>query len=388
MAEPREIRTRPEPDVARDAEPCAGTEEPAGITVGEVGEDRVLAAVRAVIDAHNAEEPRAAGLALPPGDDAAVLRLASAEAVLSTDTMAEGQDFRLSWWSDPVAAGRAVGQKAAAQNLSDLNAMGAEPLALLVSCTLPADLPLAAVTALPEGLTAACRAPGAGRCVVAGGDLGSGPGLAVTITAVGEPWRPEPSAAARPLRRDGARPGDVLAISGPLGRAAAGLTLIEAGVVAPDARPMRGQSPQEGLLAACAAAQTAPSPDLTSGAAAVRAGATAGLDVSDGLLRDARRLAAASDVALEFDPAALEEEVEPLRRVAETLRRRSQGARPDPRAWVLSGGEDYALLTTFGAAAELPEGFRRLGTVRAHDGAPGVDAGGSEGSSGWDSLSG
>ncbi|WP_010525369.1 thiamine-phosphate kinase [Nesterenkonia sp. F] len=380
MAEPRQIHAR--------AELAADTSEAVGPTVGDVGEDRVLAAVRAVIDAHNAEEARAPGLALPPGDDAAVLRLASTEAVLSTDTMAEGQDFRLSWWPDPVAAGRAVGQKAAAQNLSDLNAMGAEPLALLVSCTLPAELPLAAVSALAEGLTAACRAPGAARCVVAGGDLGSGPGLAVTITAVGEPWHPEPEAAARPLRRDGARPGDVLAIGGPLGRAAAGLALIEAGVVAADARPMRGQSPQEALLAACAAAQAAPGPDLTLGPAAVRAGASAGLDVSDGLLRDAGRLAAASDVALDLDEAALEEEIEPLRRAAETLRRRAPGARPDPRAWVLSGGEDYALLATFGAVADLPEGFRRIGTVRAHDGAPGVDAGGSVESTGWDSLGG
>ncbi|GFZ93165.1 thiamine-phosphate kinase [Nesterenkonia alkaliphila] len=358
------------------------------LTVGQAGEDAVLAAVREVIDPFNAQRP---GLALGPGDDAAALTLGSGQAVITTDTMSEGQDFRRQWWLDPESLGAAefepaeewpqdVGTKAAAQNLSDINAMGAVPTALVVSLTLPPQTTVAWVANFYRGVLRACEAPGAGRCVVAGGDFGAGEAISVTITALGEP-----AAGGQLLRRDRAEPGDVLAVCGQLGRAAAGLALLERpGEASVSSDELRHWQDHAAIIRECLQAQQQPQPPLNAGPAALAAGASAGLDLSDGLLRDAGRLAAASRVQIRCDDAALAAEAQPLKPVAGIL-----GLGPAAGSeWVLSGGEDYSLLATFPADAPLPDGFRALGTVEPvpADGQPGVLVAAEPSGTGWDSL--
>lgn len=375
-------------------------------TVADAGEDAVLEALMQVIVPHNAAVARQHGqsLVLGPGnDDAAVLAFAAggyhAPVVMTTDTMSEDQDFRRRWWLGPESLGAAehepaqewpldVGTKAAAQNLSDINAMGATPAALLVSLTLPGDLPLDWVEGFFRGVVRACRAEGAERCVIAGGDLGSGDTISVTITALGQVQERQ-AQSAQVLRRSGARPGDVLAVAGPLGRAAAGFALLEQ-TSAEEHAAMPLNPAQEKLwsrhaelIRDCLTAQRRPQPPLTAGPAALAAGATAGMDVSDGLLRDAARLASASGVVLTLDDEVLGAEAALLEPVAAFLGHTPQAARD----WVYAGGEEYALLAAFPSGTALPEGFRRIGEVReARDGAPRVITGHAVSKSGWSSL--
>ena len=307
-----------------------------------------------------------------PGDDAAVLQFGTGRVVATTDTMSEGQDFQLGWWQDPRRAAHSVGVKAAAQNLSDISAMGADPVALLVSLTLPAETSLGWARDLMAGVAQACTAPGTDQCLIAGGDLGLGNLVSVTITALGS------LTGSRALLRSGAQAGDVVAVCGPLGRAAAGLWMLEG-------QQLHAEDPT-GAALACREAQQRPAPDLTAGKRALDAGATAGMDVSDGLLRDAQRLATASGVGLRLDEDALAEDVSVLEGLSAE----------HARDWVLCGGEDYALLCTFspsrssGASRteELPRGFRRIGQVL--DGAPEISIGDPvfppTVAAGWDSL--
>ena len=140
---------------------------------------------------------------------------APARIVLTTDTLSQDQDFRPSWWAQQdqgAAMGRAVGLKAAAQNLSDLNAMAATPVALLVSLTLPESTALDWVRGFYRGLAETVRREGAEHCRIAGGDLGSGPGVSVTLTAVGR--LPGRAGAAGAHRRPAGRPARRLGPSG------------------------------------------------------------------------------------------------------------------------------------------------------------------------------
>lgn len=372
-----------------------------GVTVAEAGEDGVLAALREVIDPHNRLR---GGLKIGPGDDAAVLatslqparpevpeegasrteapKAKTSSTVLTVDTMSEDQDFRLSWWKNSTdwQAGEAIGVKAAVQNLSDLNAMAATPSALLISLTLPAQTPVDWVSGFFSGVVDACQQPGAENCVIAGGDLGTGEKLSISITALGEPGQ------SGLLTRAGAQAGDVVAVSGNIGFAAAGLALLEAGEAfagphAVNTIPAGSHTSAHPSLDAFITAQTRPAPSLTSGVAALKAEASAGMDISDGLLRDAGRLASASDVRIHLHEAALAAEARGLEPAAKALGI-EQSACYD---WVLSGGEDYGLLATFSDDAALPEGFRVIGTVDHAAEQPGVDAP-SSGSAGWDSL--
>ena len=302
-------------------------------TVAELGEGELLSRIF----------PRLGGprMLLGPGDDAAVLAAPDGRTAISIDTLVQDQDFRLQWPSGYRTTGYDVGWKCAAQNLSDVNAMGAVATSLVVSLTLPASTPVSWVEGLADGLSAALRALGAQDCAVAGGDLGRGSSLVVTAAVTGDlQGRP-------PVLRSGVRPGDVLAVCGALGEAAAGLALLESSL--DYARlDSRGR--------ALTAAQARPCPPLAAGPAAAAAGAHAMMDISDGLVRDARRLASASGVSINLDPQALQAEAEPLAGTAGKLG-------TDPLHWVLGGGEDHGLLAAFGPEQELPRGFRRLGTV-------------------------
>jgi thiamine-monophosphate kinase len=270
-----------------------------------------------------------------PGDDAAVLATGQ-RTVATTDSMVRGRDW-LDAWSTPAD----VATKVLTQNLADVAAMGAVPTAVLVSLMAdprtPADWAVDFARAFGE------QAAAAGVAVV-GGDLSSAPAdvLVVSVTALGDLDGREP------VLRSGARPGDAVAVCGTLGRSAAGLALLEAG-----ADP-RTEPP--GTRAACLAHHLRPHAPVRAGRAAADAGATAMIDLSDGLLRDGHRVAAASGVRLALSPAGLHEDVAALIEVV--------GGRA--LECVLAGGEEHSLLATF--AGEVPDGWRTIGEVVAGEG--------------------
>lgn len=300
-------------------------------TLGDLGESGLLREMFPLL-------PRGERTLLGPGDDAAVLAAADGCVVLTTDVLVEGRDFRRGW-SSPAD----VGAKAVAQNLADVAAMGAVPTGLLVSLVAPPETDVQWALGLARGLADACDGTGAG---VVGGDLSSGSELVVAVTAVGD------LQGRTPVRRDGARPGDVVALAGVLGRSAAGWRLLEAGRadVAPE----------------LVAAHRRPNPPYAAGPAAAVAGATAMIDLSDGLLRDLRRVADASGVRIDLRRAALAADVDAVSVAADVL-----GA--DPWAWVLGGGEDHGLAACFGPDDDLPAGFRAIGSVeRCRSGDPRV----------------
>jgi thiamine-monophosphate kinase len=324
--------------------------------LGDVGEDGL---VRAVLRRYRPPPPF---LLVPAGDDAAVLDVPG-PVVLSTDTLVEGADFRRDW-----SGGHEVGVKLAAQNLADVAAMGARPLALLVSLAAPAGLQLDWATALADGLDDETARAAA---VVAGGDVSQSAQLVLTGTALGVLAGPA-------VLRSGARPGEVVALAGRTGRSAAGLALLLAAGSPATAADL--------LLPASAlvAAHLAPRPGYAAGPDAARAGATALIDTSDGLLRDAGRVARASGVVLDLDPVALT----PPDDLVDAAR--ALGNPALAREWVLTGGEDHALLACFPPDADLPAPYTVVGRVLEARGSPGVLVGGAPwtGSDGWHHFAG
>ncbi|MFI2752561.1 thiamine-phosphate kinase [Cellulomonas sp. P22] len=321
---------------------------PDGPLVADLSEDDLLARIFPHL-------PQPPGTLVAPGDDAAVVRAPDARVVVSTDVLVEGQHFRLPW-----SSGEDVGWRAAAQNLADVAAMGARPTALVVALVVPGHLPAAWVEGLARGLAAACTPHGAG---VVGGDLSGGPAVVVSVTVLGDLGGREA------VLRSGARPGDVVAHAGVRGRSAAGLALLDAGLAELDPGLVTGY--------------LRPDPPLAAGPVAADAGASAMLDVSDGLLRDASRIAVASGVRIDLDPVELA--------FGDDLARLSGAARAlgaDAQEWVLAGGEDHGLLATFPADVAVPAPFRVVGRVLAADpGTPRVTVDGAAptvGSTGWD----
>lgn len=304
--------------------------------------------------------PESVATLVGPGDDAAVLAAPDGRYVVTTDMMVHGPDFRLAW-SSPED----LGWKAAATNLSDVAAMGAVPTALVVAIAAPPSLPVAALEAFADGLRAGCAALAPG-CGVVGGDLSASDTLTIAVTAFGDlQGRP-------PVLRSGARPGDVVAVSGRLGAAAAGLRLLFAEAVdaggEPDAESFRRVLAEHPELID---AQLRPRPPIADGPLAADAGATAMLDLSDGLALDARRVAEASGVSIDLDPGAL----------------------GDDPVTALTGGEDHGLLACFPAGTSLPGGFRPVGLVRDGSGLlvggrPFVERGGWDPYLEWDGAAG
>lgn len=313
--------------------------------------------------------PAGTSTLLGPGDDSAIIASPDGRTVISIDTQVQDRDFRLAWPNGYATTGYDVGWKAAAQNLSDINAMGAEATAMVVSLTLPGTTPVAWVEGLADGLGAAILALGAGRCSVAGGDLSGGSEIVVTVAVTGSLDGRDP------VLRSGARPGDVVAVCGNVGWSAAGWALQESGIAPPSYTP---------ALQHAADLFNRPQPPLVAGPAAARAGATAMMDISDGLLRDAGRLAAASGTRLDLDGVV-------LGRLAEQLAECGRALGADPLQWVLSGGEDHGLLSTFPANGALPPSFLGIGSVvSAGAGQPAVSLDGRnfksvvDGAVGWD----
>ncbi|MFO7252281.1 MAG: thiamine-phosphate kinase [Actinomycetes bacterium] len=288
-----------------------------------------------------------ANVLLGPGDDAAVLAAPDGRVVVTTDLLVEGRHFRRDW-----SSGYDIGRKAAAQNLADVAAMGACPTGLVVGLGIPADTPVDWLDALTDGMRDEGERAGAS---VAGGDVVRADLVVLGVTALGDlGGRP-------PVTRSGARPGQLVAVAGRLGYAAAGLALLQAGRAAAE-------------FAELVDAHRRPCPPYPRGPEAAELGATAMLDVSDGLVQDLGHVAAASGVGVELDPEALP--------VPEALRAAAAALGADPLDWVLGGGEDHALAAVFPAGTALPDGWRVIGRTVEGDGVrvPGR----APGRAGWD----
>ena len=260
------------------------------------------------------------------GDDAAVVRAGGRLSVTSLDTMVEGVHFRLGGrWADAAE----VGRRALAGALSDLAAMGARAGEAYLSLTLPAGFGEEQALALVEAARVLARGC---EVAIAGGDVVAGPAVAVRVAVVG--WAVVP---AELVGRDGARPGDLVGVTGALGAAAATLALLEE-------RAHAGGREQELLERA-----RAPRPRLLAGRALAAAGASAMIDLSDGLATDAGHIGRASGaellVTLERLPAAAG--------VAEDARKLGVNA----GALAARGGEDYELC--FCAPARLKGAVER-----------------------------
>lgn len=310
-------------------------------TVSELGERALLARIFAALGGSS----RAI---VGPGDDAAVLAAPGGRVVVTTDTLVHGPDFRLAW-----SSGYDLGWKAAAVNLADVAAMGARPTALFVALALPDETTAGFVDDLARGMRAACDALAPG-CAVEGGDLTASDTLTVAVTAIGVLDGVEP------VLRSGARPGDTVAVAGDLGAAARGLRLLFDRFRDADGAPVAvdPESLSE-TERADLATQLRPHPPIELGIAAAQSGATAMMDVSDGLLLDATRLADASAVTVDLD-AGLDDAA-------------------------LRGGEDHALLACFPPDVPLADGFRAIGRVRTRGDAPVTIAGEPvSGHLGWD----
>src|SRR5271165_96294 len=308
------------------------------------------------------------------GDDAAVLATPDGRVVATTDFLLEGRHFRRDW-----SGAADVGHKAAARSLADLAAMGAEPSALLVAL---ADLPVSWARELAQGLAAECARASRGGASVIGGDTARAGSVILAVTGLGD------LAGRTPVRRSGAAPGEEVAVAGPLGPSAAGLALLTAGLSHDD------------LVAHgdLVAAHLRPAPPYDAGPEAADLGATAMIDVSDGLLADLGHIAAASGVRIDLAAAALrpgDALLTAARAIRDAARHASSGrtgpgSRPDPAdthaspearaaeaqqieaqqietealGWVLSGGEDHSLAATFPPGTRLPPRWRVIGAVR------------------------
>lgn len=265
---------------------------------------------------------------LGPGDDAAVLVVPDGRVVISSDMMIEGPDFRLDW-SSP----RQVGFKAIASNAADIAAMGATPTAFQLSVAVPGETPVDTLVELAQGFAdgIAQLCPGAS---VTGGDLSHAPVVAISVTVFGD------LATRAPVTRSGATPGDVVCVAGELGLSHRGLQELHAWSDNPAGTPRP--------TSAAVAHHLAPHPPVALGPVAAQAGASAMMDISDGLVLDATRIARASGVVIRLEDALAS----------------------DPAA--LFGGEDHGLLATFPAGVTPPAGFTVVGVVEVAHSEPGV----------------
>jgi thiamine-monophosphate kinase len=289
---------------------------------------------------------------LGSGDDAAIVVPEGATAT-SVDAIVDGVHFRREWSSLEQ-----IGGKALAVALSDLASMGAESGETYVVLGVPADLDEDGCLELLDGIVAVAVETGT---TLAGGDVTRAPALTIAVTVVGHA-----KSADDLVTRSGACPGDALVVTGELGGAAAGLLLLD-GAKGPRSS-LVAQSDTNDDRGRLLARQLEPRPRLEAGRALAAAGATAMIDLSDGLGGDAGHIATASGVGLRIDAAAL-----PL---AAGLDEVAAAAGREPLELASGGGEDYELLATLpaaryaeaAAAVEKQGGLTRIGEAIAGEG--------------------
>jgi len=302
----------------------------------------------AVIDRLTRGRRQPAAVVVGPGDDAAVVSAADGRTAVSTDMLVQDRHFRLDWCTP-----HDVGRKAIAQNAADIEAMGGRPTAFVVGFGAPGDTPAEQVSALADGMWDEAARVGAG---IAGGDLVSCPQWVVSVTVLGD------LGGVAPVLRSGARAGSVLAVTGEVGRSAAGYALWHKNIDGFDDLRRR---------------HLVPEPPYGQGRVAAAAGAQAMIDISDGLISDLRHVAEASGVSIDLITAALAEDHDALARAASAVG-------TDPWGWVLGGGEDHALAACF--AGPVPPGWRVIGRVLDGPARVLVDGAEWEGYAGWESF--
>jgi thiamine-monophosphate kinase len=290
------------------------TENPA------LGEFELIARLVELVESAGAAPDRGGRIVIGSGDDAAVTDPPGVTAT-SVDALVEGVHFRRD-----TAPLRSIGHKAIAAGLSDLAAMGATAGEAYVQLGVPSDLEEPEAMELGTGLAAAAAAYGV---AIVGGDLTRAPVLWVAVTAVGHA-----GSADELVSRAGAEPGNVLVVTGELGGAAAGLLLLE--------RPELADALDPEVAGELRRRQLEPTPRLSAGRALAASGATAMIDVSDGLGGDALHVAEASGarMVIDFDRVPAQPGVADVARAAGV----------DPVALVAEGGEDYELLASLPAA--------------------------------------
>jgi thiamine-monophosphate kinase len=292
------------------------------VTLAEVGEFPLIAAITEGLSLAN-------DVRVGPGDDAAVLSVEDAVAA-SIDVLVEGVHFRRDW-----SEARDVGRKAVAVNVADLEAVGGRATGLLVGFSAPPNLALGWVLDFADGLCQEARTAGVS---LVGGDVTKARDITIAVTVMGS------LDGRKPVLRSGAQPGDVVAVHGRLGWAAAGLAVLGRGFRSPRV---------------LVEAQRVPQVSYGAGAIAAVAGATSMIDISDGLLADLGHVAQASGVLIDLHHDAFE--------IAEPLQAVAAATGSDPYTFLFTGGDDHALAATFSIIDSVPEGWLVVGAVEQAD---------------------
>ncbi len=297
------------------------------ITVQSLGEFAVIERLQeiAVRGARGASIPE---VLVGSGDDSAVVSFRNSDVAMSIDMFVQDRHFRTDW-----STALDIGRRCAAASMSDICAMGIRPSTLLVGIGAPPETTLTWIKELFTGLVEEASVAGA---QVVGGDLVSANSIFVSVTVLGQ------SPAKGALTRSGARAGDVIAVHGALGRAAAGLRVLQRGLRSPRSLVDSFRYPQV---------------DYAAGERALKAGAHAMIDISDGLIADLRHIAEASEVTMDIQTSLLS--------IPEDLTSAASAFNVDPLTWVLEGGDDHALVATFAPRKKLPAGFTKIGHVVA-----------------------
>jgi thiamine-monophosphate kinase len=318
----------------------SGFQAPVGATLAELGEF-------GLIELFTTDPPRNRAVEVGPGDDGAVTTM-TAQLVSTVDVLTEGVHFKTQW--SPAAA---IGRKAIAVNVADVEAMGATATGVLVGFSAPGEVSQQWAAEFSQGLRAECETAGV---ALLGGDVTRSRDISIAVTALGTL---DGRAA---VLRSGARCGDVVALYGRLGWAAAGLAVLGRGFGSPRAVVQAQQVPQV---------------PYGQGRIAADAGASAMIDISDGLLADLHHIAGASGVVIDVGSGAFT--------VPEPLQAVAAATGSDPYRLILTGGEDHALAATF-ATSDVPAGWTVIGSVAAAAGHPQVTVDGADWNdqAGWD----
>lgn len=333
----------------------------------ELSEDALVAAIRTVLSGETS------GVVVGVGDDAAVVEPGMGSSVLTTDLLVEGVHFERGSTSP-----RDLGSKAIAVNVSDIAAMGASPRFALASLALPSDIEAAWVVELYGGMRAACDEY---ALSLVGGDLSRAERLLISVVVLGEVAR------GRAVTRDGARNGDAVVVTGSLGAAAAGLALSRAPT------PILSAALSAGWARELLDALARPAARVGEGVTLAQCGASAMMDLSDGLAKDLSRLCIASAVGARVRLADVP--------IPDAVRAAATALDLDPLSLAISGGEDYELLATI-APTEVEPARERLrdrfgvtltqvGDIVEEPGLVAVDAHGAESTlepKGWDHFAG